>query len=228
MATKQVLKVFSTNRGEVSARYIQKVTEKVICVINNERSTTYFRLQDGTLRTADKNATVVVDSEAIKNFLTESNLKTWDGGWKPDYNSRGEQVSKKLGSLNDELQAKGTFDSWLTKAGYTLINLNMSKGFRSCLDAKPDEVQKEESSPEETIQEPATTQAEPAEEVSAEQPSEAKQEDQPEESPAPKKATTKKSTKKSKKETTDELEPANIIPDATEQYAGAGDEDFEF
>lgn len=145
MAKKSVLKAFVANKSQVSVCFIQKVTDKIICVIRDEKGTEYHHLTDGTLRTSDKTKkSFVVDSEAVQKFLADSHLKVWDGGWKPDYNSRGEQKSKKLGSLSAELSAGGTYETWLTKAGFNIEMLPMSASIAALLKGEVAEPKQEE------------------------------------------------------------------------------------
>jgi hypothetical protein len=159
MAKKTVLRAFVANKSQVSSCFIQKVTDKIICVIKDEKGTDYHRLSDGTRRTTEKGITQVVDSDAVKAFLESNSLKTWDGGWKPDFNSRGEQVSKKLGSLQEHLSSGGTYQSWFEKAGYEIQELPMSDAIKALLEVSsssdPADIHPE-------IVESAETEAEPS------------------------------------------------------------------
>lgn len=244
MAKKSVLKAFVANKSQVSVCFIQKVTDKIICVIRDEKGTEYHHLTDGTLRTSDKTKkSFVVDSEAVQKFLADSHLKVWDGGWKPDYNSRGEQKSKKLGSLSAELSSGGTYETWLTKAGFHIEMLPMSASIAALLkgevtepkqealpfDEAPSDESQEESQTESSqdAPEPQSEEA-PSEEVddiqSPQDSSDSAEVEDPAEESKPKKAkvtkakTTKsKTTKTTKSKTTSKSKKAKAEPEVEDE-----------
>lgn len=228
MAKKSVLKAFVANKSQVSVCFIQKVTDKIICVIRDEKGTEYHHLTDGTLRTSDKTKkSFVVDSEAVQKFLADSHLKVWDGGWKPDYNSRGEQKSKKLGSLSAELSAGGTYETWLTKAGFHIEMLPMSASIAALLKGEVAEPKQEElpfdEAPADATQEEAQTETSqdasevqseeaPSEEVDDTQsPQDLAESSQVEESEAPAEESKPKKAKSTKAKTTKSKTPKTKV-----------------
>lgn len=118
---KQVLKVkYENYRGFVGAYFIQKVTNKVIVVIIDERETRQFWLSDGTERFKSDYPTKILNVKQVQEFLQKQSISTWDGHWKPKYNSRGELVypymkePKEYGFNNAE---------WLKAQGVEIIDL---------------------------------------------------------------------------------------------------------
>lgn len=100
--------------------FIQKVTEKIVVAIKNERELLQFFLDDGRPRFKDQGPLRIKNIERLHKFLQESCRSQWNGNWKPKYNSRGEIVYP---TMPDSSQFK-TKEDWLKYLKVEIIDLN--------------------------------------------------------------------------------------------------------
>jgi hypothetical protein len=118
---KQVLKVkYENYNGFIGAYFIQKVTNKVIVVIINERETRQFWLSDGTERFKSDYPTKIINVKQVQEFLQKQSILSWDGHWKTKYNSRGELVYPYMKEPKD---FNLSIYEWLKSQGVEIIDL---------------------------------------------------------------------------------------------------------
>lgn len=110
--------------------FIQKITDKTICVVMDEDNIAHFSTETGkfrgprTAKFSDTLKSVVLPLSPIKNYFRNSRSIEWNGGWSTKHNSKMEIKVPDMPKFKKFKGYENPMEDWFGFQGVEITTLN--------------------------------------------------------------------------------------------------------